>query len=86
MLEQVVALDPGFISAVYRLAAQYQRMKQYDKAKLLFIRFKELKEAELTGGTFTVLKAYGTVVASASPVPMRVASMPKLIARVVGTT
>ncbi len=61
MLEKVVALDPGFISAVYRLAIQYQRMKQYNKAKPLFVRFKELKDAELTGGTFTVLKAYGTV-------------------------
>jgi len=61
MLEKVIALDPGFISAVYRLATQYQRIKQHDKAKSLFARFKELKDAELTGGTFTVLKAYGTV-------------------------
>jgi tetratricopeptide (TPR) repeat protein len=61
MLEKVVVLDPGFISAVYRLATQYQRMKQYDKAKPLFVRFKELKDAELTGGIFTVLKVYGTV-------------------------
>jgi tetratricopeptide (TPR) repeat protein len=61
MLERVIAIDPGFISAVYRLASQYQRMKQYDKAKSLFVRFKELKDAELTGGTFTVLKAYGTI-------------------------
>ncbi|MCP4258123.1 MAG: tetratricopeptide repeat protein, partial [Planctomycetes bacterium] len=60
-LEQVVDLDPGFISAVYRLATQYQRTKQYDKARSLFVRFKELKNAELTGGTFTVLKAYGTI-------------------------
>jgi len=61
MLEKVVALDPGFISAVYRLAIQYQRTRQRDKAKSLFERFKELKDTELTGGTFTVLKAYGTV-------------------------
>ncbi|MFC1792746.1 FG-GAP-like repeat-containing protein [Planctomycetota bacterium] len=61
MLEKVVALDPGFISAVYRLAIQYQRTRQRDKAKALFTRFKELKITELTGGTFTVLKAYGTV-------------------------
>ncbi|HUT46656.1 MAG TPA: FG-GAP-like repeat-containing protein, partial [Sedimentisphaerales bacterium] len=61
MLEKIVALDPGFISAVYRLAIQYQRTRQRDKAKSLFTRFKELKNAELTGGTFTVLKAYGTV-------------------------
>jgi len=61
MLEKVVALDPGFISAVYRLAIQYQRTQRRDQAKALFARFKELKETELTGGTFTVLKAYGTV-------------------------
>ncbi|MHC4436783.1 MAG: CRTAC1 family protein, partial [Planctomycetota bacterium] len=61
MLEKVIACDPGFISAVYRLAIQYQRARQRDKAKELFTRFKELKDAELTGGTFTVLKAYGTV-------------------------
>ena len=61
MLEKVIDLDPGFISAVYRLATQYQRTKQPTKARELFVRFKELKNAELTGGTFTVLKAYGTV-------------------------
>jgi tetratricopeptide (TPR) repeat protein len=61
MLEKVVALDPGFISAVYRLAVQYQRTQRRDRAKALFARFRQLKETELTGGTFTVLKAYGTV-------------------------
>jgi len=61
MLEKVIALDPGFISAVYRLAIQYQRTRKRDEAKALFARFKELKDAELTGGTFTVLKAYGTL-------------------------
>jgi thioredoxin-like negative regulator of GroEL len=61
MLEEVVALDPGFISAIYRLAGQYQRTKQREKALPLFERFKKLNEAELTGGSFTVLKAYGTV-------------------------
>ena len=61
MLEKMIARDPGFISAVYRLASQYQRMKQRDKASALFTRFKQLKEAELTGGTFAVLKVYGTV-------------------------
>ena len=61
ILEKTIALDPGFISAVYRLASQYQRQKEPDKAKELFVRFKELKETELTGGSFTVLKAYGTV-------------------------
>jgi tetratricopeptide (TPR) repeat protein len=61
VLEKIVALDPGFISAVYRLAIQYQRTKQYNKAKSLFARFTELKNSELTGGSFTVLNAYGTV-------------------------
>ncbi len=61
VLEKIITLDPGFISAVYRLATQYQRQKEPDKARTLFVRFQELKNAELTGGTFTVLKAYGTV-------------------------
>jgi tetratricopeptide (TPR) repeat protein len=61
LLERVVTADPGFVSAVYRLATQYQRDKQRDKAQALFKRFRELKDIELTGGTFTVLKAYGTV-------------------------
>ncbi|MHC4328565.1 MAG: CRTAC1 family protein [Planctomycetota bacterium] len=61
LLEKVVALDPGFISAVYRLAIQYQRMRRRDEARSLFTRFKQLKDIELAGGTFTVLKAYGTV-------------------------
>ena len=61
MLEKVIALDPGFVSGAYRLATQYQRTRQRDKAMALFARFKELKETELTGGSFTVLKAYGTV-------------------------
>jgi tetratricopeptide (TPR) repeat protein len=61
MLEKVIALDPGFISAVYRLAIQYQRTQKRDQAQALFARFQELKETELTGGTFTALKAYGTV-------------------------
>ncbi|MHC4110497.1 MAG: CRTAC1 family protein [Planctomycetota bacterium] len=61
VLETIVSIDPGFISAVYRLAMQYQRTKQREKAMVLFRRFKALKDAELTGGSFTVLKAYGTV-------------------------
>ena len=60
-LEKVIDIDPGFISAVYRLATQYQRTRQFEKARSLFARFKELKSAELTGGTYTVLKAYGTI-------------------------
>lgn len=61
MLEKVVSLDPGFVSAVYRLALQYQRLRQRDKAMPLFNRFTELKTAELTGGSFTVLQTYGTI-------------------------
>jgi hypothetical protein len=61
MLEKVIALDPGFVSGVYRLATQYQRERQRGKAMALFARFRELKDAELTGGSFTVLKTYGTV-------------------------
>ena len=61
MLEKVIAIDPGFISAVYRLAIQYQRTQKRDQAQALFARFQELKETELTGGTFTALKAYGSV-------------------------
>jgi Flp pilus assembly protein TadD len=58
-LKEVIALDPGFISAVYRLALQYMRHKQPDKAMPLFERFRQLKAAELTGGSFTVDKVYG---------------------------
>jgi len=60
-LEKVIAIDPGFVSAVYRLGIQYQRARQPEKARPLFERFKALKNAELTGGTFTVLKSYGAV-------------------------
>ena len=60
VLEDVVATDPGCISAIYRLAMQYQRAKRSDDAMPLFDRFKELNEAELTAGTFTVRKVYGT--------------------------
>ncbi|UCG57812.1 MAG: VCBS repeat-containing protein, partial [Phycisphaerales bacterium] len=61
MLEEVIALDPGFVSAVYRLATQYQRARQREKAMPLFNRFRDLNKAELTGGSFTVLKVYGSV-------------------------
>ena len=60
MLEKAVALDPGFVSAVYRLALQYQRTNQPDKAKGLFERFRALSAEELTGGSFVVQKTYGT--------------------------
>lgn len=60
VLEKVVAQDPGFISAVYRLAMQYARAQQPAKAQPLFDRFKDLNATELTGGTFAVQKAYGS--------------------------
>ena len=59
MLEKVVALDPGFISAVYRLALQYQRTSREEKAAQLFERFKKLNDIELTGGSRVVQKTYG---------------------------
>ena len=61
LLEKVIEHDPGFVSAVYRLALQYQRMRQRDKAQSLFDRFNDLKTMELTGGSFSVLQTYGTV-------------------------
>lgn len=61
ILEGIIEKDPGFVSAVYRLATQYQRSRRREEAKALFLRFRELKSAELTGGTFTVLNTYGTV-------------------------
>ena len=58
-LEKVVALDPGFISALYRLALQYRREKKADQATPLFERFKKLNAEELAGGTATVKMSYG---------------------------
>ncbi len=60
LLEAIVAREPGFVSAVYRLAQQYQRAGQRDKAKELFTRFNALKSTELTSGTFTVDRPYGS--------------------------
>lgn len=60
VLEKVIALDPGFISGVYKLALLYQRERRFADAKPLFERFKALNTAELTGGAFTVQKTYGT--------------------------
>lgn len=60
LLEAIVAKNPGFVSAVYRLAQQYQRAGEREKAKGLFERFGALKATELTGGTFTVDRPYGS--------------------------
>jgi len=61
VLERVVELDPGFISGIYRLAMQYNRLRQRDKAVKLLRRFQALKKTEVTGGSFTVGKTYGTI-------------------------
>ena len=60
MLARAVEIDPGFLSAVYRLALLYQRSRQVEKAKELFQRFSDLKSAEITGGSFSVRKIYGS--------------------------
>jgi len=59
MLQTALQLDPGFISAAYRLALQYQRTDQTEKADTLFQRFRELSEIELAGGSVSVQKVYG---------------------------
>ncbi len=59
MLERALQLDPGFVSAAYRLALQYQRTDQTQKADALFQRFRELSAVELTGGSVSVQKMYG---------------------------
>ncbi len=60
ILEKVIQMDPGFISAVYRLAMQYQRTGKREMALPLFQRFQDLNAAELSAGTFTVRNVYGT--------------------------
>jgi tetratricopeptide (TPR) repeat protein len=59
LLEKVVALDPGFVSALYRLGLQYQRARRIEEAKTLLTRFKKLSDTELAGGTYVVQEAYG---------------------------
>ncbi len=60
LLEEATTRDPGFVSAVYRLAMLYQRSGKRDKAAPLFERFRALNNAELAGGSFTVRKIYGS--------------------------
>lgn len=59
MLEELVDNNPGFLSALYRLAMQYQRSGQTEKAKQLIERFKRLQDSELAGGSFAVQTSYG---------------------------
>ncbi|MFW6170293.1 MAG: FG-GAP-like repeat-containing protein, partial [Planctomycetota bacterium] len=61
VLEKVVEMDPGFISALYRLGLQYRRAQGNEKAGELLARFQELHAAEVAGGAFAVQKVYGTV-------------------------
>jgi tetratricopeptide (TPR) repeat protein len=58
-LQRTLRIDPGYVSAAYRLALQYQRTGEADKADALFQRFQELNAVELTGGSASVQKAYG---------------------------
>lgn len=76
ILERVIERDPGFVSAIYRLAMIYQRDGRREDAAALFARFRELQNVELTGGTFAVLSAYGTIgkysmVLGADSLPLR---------------
>ena len=59
MLERAVEIDPGFISALYRLSQQYQRSGQRDRVRPLLERFTKLRGSELAGGTFVAGEAYG---------------------------
>jgi hypothetical protein len=59
LLEEVVERNPGFVSAIYRLAMQYRNTPANDKVLPLLERFRKLQAAELSGGTFAVQTAYG---------------------------
>lgn len=59
LLETVVERNPGFSSAVYRLAMQYQRLRQREKAIPLIERFKALNSTELSPAVFAVDQTYG---------------------------
>lgn len=60
ILEELVQADPGFVSGIYRLAMQYQRAREPQKAMPLFERFQQLNSAELAAGSYTVRNVYGT--------------------------
>jgi len=59
VLENLVEQNPGFISGVYRLARQYMRARQRDKAKPLFDSFTLLRGVELNPESFAVAMKYG---------------------------
>ncbi|MCL4204971.1 MAG: VCBS repeat-containing protein [Pirellulaceae bacterium] len=59
LLENVVARNPGFVSAIYRLAMQYRSTQQSDRVMPLLDRFRRLQAAELSGGSFAVQTSYG---------------------------
>jgi cytochrome c-type biogenesis protein CcmH/NrfG len=59
LLEKVVGRNPGFVSAIYRLAMQYRNSQQSEKVMPLLERFRQLQAAELSGGSFAVQTSYG---------------------------
>jgi len=59
ILEQVVQRDPGFISAVHKLATLYLRKKRVPDAKALLARHDQLKKEETSVGSFVVDDKYG---------------------------
>jgi len=59
VLEKLVERNPAFISGVYRLARQYMRDRQREKAEPLFERFNQLRTVELNPESFAVAMRYG---------------------------
>ncbi|MFV2067604.1 MAG: FG-GAP-like repeat-containing protein, partial [Pirellulales bacterium] len=60
VLEKIIDANPGFISAVYRLAQQHLRARQRERAMPLLERFKKLNAVKLDAGSEAVGDAYGT--------------------------
>ncbi len=58
-LDRVVALDPGFVSAYYRLGTEYRLTRQGEKMAAMLARFKELKDVELAWGSYEVSRYIG---------------------------
>ncbi|HID77572.1 MAG TPA: tetratricopeptide repeat protein, partial [Planctomycetaceae bacterium] len=59
LLEEIATRDPGFTSGIYRLAMQYRRTGENEKAMAQLKRFQELTRVKLDKGFFQVDKAYG---------------------------
>ncbi len=58
-LEKLVADDPGFVSAVYRLAKRYKDMGRREEARRLFDRVENLVAVEMPLGSHRVESRYG---------------------------